>query len=247
MEKMTVGMMMAPIEEPDHRKNPMVEGRTFVFVDEEGDLGREARKNGKKWDPSKTFGFGLSVVNEKDIEVFGNISSLYKERKGITGEFKARKAESSAKIMMGLKIRIIGAKTYGVYVDKIKDRPKGWNDERTDGSDLQIEMLYQAINSVMTETRSDKVTVIIDYHTAYGQKKGDNKVTAMSEPISEKNGKEVVCEIATRRYRSQMETNDVVVHAIHDRKQDHSPWASLVMGQRIIRLDKNNDLRKNQR
>jgi len=210
----------------------------IIFTDEEGCLGRKAKKKGKKWDPSKTFGYGISVVNEKDMENFGKVTSDYKYKKGIKGEFKARKVDTISKIFMSWKIRRSGAKTYGKYIDKTKGTPEGWNDKSIEGSELQSEMLRQSLESIILKIPSKNIKVIIDRHTAYIEKGGENKLSEISKGLSNETKRNVVCEISTKKYREQMETNDLVAHAIHDRKQEHNPIASIIMGQKIESSEK---------
>jgi hypothetical protein len=99
----------------------------------------------------------------------------------------------------------------------------------------------------MPKVESKKLIVVIDDREAYHGKDGINYVENMSHELSKKYGKEIICITGKRksdRYLDHIQTNDVVAHAIHDRKETHNPFASLVMRQKIQRVGKNDSIKR---
>jgi|GEM_PF-2793117 len=217
---------------------------TIIIIDEIGDLGKKAKKVGKVCSPSKVFGFGVSILENHDK--YAKVSALYKEEKGISGELKARKMETIDRIEFAYKIRKSGAKTFASYIDKTKDIPHGWKE--LDGSDIQIGLLRLTLDEILPRIKSEKITVVVDDHTAYHDEKSrKNYVEDMSETLSRKYGKDIECVTCYRKadkYSNHLQTNDVVSHAIHERKEEHSPWASIAMGQKMRRVGKRDKIEK---
>ena len=215
---------------------------TYIFIDECGDLSKTAKKVKGKWDHSKIFALCASIVSKEYMEEFGTVTAEYKAKKKISGEFKTKRVGFMTKIIMGYKVRKIRAEIRGIYVDKTKDTPEGWMDKTTKGSDMMTGMFRQFLEDIICDISSDAITIVVDYHTAYGKKGGGNAVTEISEEFSENYNKTIIGLIGRKDYRSQMETEDLVCHAIFDRKQEFNPWASLIMRQKLKRLGKNDSI-----
>lgn len=223
--------------------HPIKATHILITADEVGDLGKRAKFNGRGYRPSKIFGFGISIVQSP--ERFAEITEMHKKRKNIKGEFKARKRSTFEKAVLAFKIRISGARTYGIYIDKMKDVPKEWIEQC--GSDFQIRMLWHILNMMIPRIRSDKIIVIVDDEGLYHDKNGIDLVEAMSNDLSRNHGTDVRCRTVgeeSDEYFPQMETNDLVARALYDRKESKSPWASVIMGQRIVRLGANDSIEK---
>ena len=162
----------------------------LVLVDEIGDHSKRPKKGS-----SKVFGFGISVLRKLDD--FAEVSRLYKELKGISGELKARKISAPGdKDYVAGGIRESGARTFGIFIDKTKDVPEGWADQS--GEDVQIGMLYETLNVIISGIVSNKIVVVVDKNKAYNEidGKGRNIVEAMSESFSKCHNKSVDCMVS---------------------------------------------------
>jgi len=220
-------------------KSKTVADRVYVYVDDIGNHGKSPQGSG-----NRQFGFGVAVV--KDPDKYSDVSAQYKKGKKIDGEFKAKEVKPlREKLSLGHGIRKSGAKTYGYYVDKKKDTPDGWEQN---GSKRQTGMLHKSLDLTLSKIGEKNVSVLIDQNTAY---KNGKKVNEMSELLSEKHDKDVECKIWKDRDgegkklppNPHMETTDVVSHAIQERVEEHSPWMSLAMGQKLKRLDENESIK----
>lgn len=218
--------------------------RTLIVADEIGDLGKEPKKIGKIYAPSKVLGFGISVVFDPDK--YADIALSYKKEKDIRGEMKARKMDNIEKIEVAAEIRKSGAETSGHYIDKTKDTPIGWKEQK--GADSLVGLLLNALESTISKVDSKKIVVVVDRHNAYYGKNGESLAEAMSEELSRRCGKEVFCVIGRGSksdwYSDHIQTNDVVSNAILERKERHNPLVALVMRQKQRRLGKNDDIRR---
>jgi len=214
---------------------------TLILVDETGDHSKRPKRGS-----SKTFGFGVSILSE--LNSFAEASRSYKELKGIKGELKARKIRTPED--KGLVAGIIGesgARTHGIFVDKTKDVPEGWADQS--GEEVQIGMLHETLNIVISSIASTRITVVVDRNKAYKEmdEKGRNIVEAMSEHLSGHHNKNVDCMISGIRtgiYRSHMETNDIVAHALFESAEYGDHTLSGNMNMEFMRLGSNDNIRK---
>jgi len=222
---------------------PMKNDETLVLVDEIGDHSKRPVKGS-----SKVFGFGVSIVTKPNS--FAEVSGSYKELKGISRELKARKIKTpDDKDIVAGGIKESGARTYGMFVDKTKDVPEGWTDQS--GEDVQIGMLYETLNIVISHIISDKIIVIVDKNKAYNERdeRERNIVEAMSEPLSRDHRKNVDCMtsgIRTGIYKSHMETNDIVAHALFESAEQDDHRLSEKAGMELIRFGSNDSVRKRQ-
>jgi hypothetical protein len=69
----------------------------------------------------------------------------------------------------------------------------------------------------------------------------------MSEELIREYRKEIICVTGgskSDKYSDHIQTNDVVARAIHDRKESHDPFTSLVMGQKLRRVGKIDHIRR---
>jgi len=240
--------MMYMSEEKD-RTDASNDKETWILVtaDEVGDLGKKAKWNGTEYKPSKIFGFGLSIIN--DMDKFAEISSSYKKERGIEGEFKAKKRTAFEKMILAFKIHMSGAKTYGVYVDKTKDRPKGW--KRQNGLDIQMGTLKRALGEVLSEVESERITIAVDDERIYHEEDEDGNeirdiIGDLSEQLSREHNKNITCITVGEEddeFFKQMETNDLVANAIYDREEKDRSLPSLLMDQKLIRLGKRDSIK----
>jgi len=226
-------------EEPADNEDLIV-----IVADEVNDPGKFDKNRSKKNPPARTFGIGVSIV--RDLNGFADITRSFKIKKGIRGEFKARKRTTFEKIILGWKVRRNGAKMYGFYVDKARDVPEGWNEQK--GTDIQIGMLQEILDRMIPKTRSGNVRVVVDDQEIFTDKKtGRNIVEDMSASLSDKHNRKIRCTTAGKEsdeFFGLVETNDLVTNAINDRMELGKPWASFVMGQKIIRLGNKDSIRR---
>jgi len=215
---------------------PAVRDRVHIFVDEVGDLSKTVKKGS-----SKIFGYGTSVV--KNLDKYAQVSKDHKKKGNVKGEVKVRNMSQWQKISYSFRIRLSGAKTSGVYVDKRKDTPKGWIEQS--GRDAQIGMLRKTLDLTLSKIKAKDVTIIVDDHQTYHEADGTNLVENMENGLKKRHGKNISIRTGGSKsdpYRDHMQTNDATPHSIMQCKEEQSPWMSIVMGQKLKRLDKNDDI-----
>ena len=215
----------------------------LITVDEVNDPGKLGVRD-KKNPPTNTFGFGAAIVNSPDG--FAMVSTSYKDQKDIEKEFKAKKLDPEDRVPFADSIRKSGAETFGIYVDKTKDLPIGWDEQR--GSDIMIGMIRTILDrKILPAISSHRVTVVVDNHPGYHNKKEGNLIEAMSEPLSNAHNKEIRCRTGGKKgdeYSAHLQTTDAVAHALHRSVELNKPDMTIAMGQKIIRLGEDDDIRR---
>ena len=225
-------------------KKKMSEG-TLILVDEVNDPGKIEGSDRKKKSSTTTFGYGLAVV--EDRETFKGVSESYKKLRGIKKELKLRKVTNvEEKVLIAEGVGISKAKTSGIYIDKTRDLPDGYYDQS--GTDVMLGMLQRALDITISEVTSEHITVVVDDHSSY-HSGSTNYVEALSEPLSEEHRKTVMCRTGSKKkdaYASHLQTTDAVSHALHRSAELGISDMSVAMKQKIIRLDKNDSIRRRQ-
>ena len=208
------------------------DGRTYIFVDETGDMGKEPVWIGNRYSPSRVFAYGISIV--KDPDGFSEISKDIRK--------KARDMEPWERDMIAAGVRKNKAKTYAVYIDKFKDVPRVWEDAT--GSDLQNSLLLYAVEYSLKKVKTNKITVVVDHHSAYGRY--GESITSLSAPLSEKYKRDIECVMCGKRggkYRDHLKSQDVVTYAVYDSKENGNLKTSRILKQKTNRLGKRHDLK----
>ena len=218
---------------------------TLIFADEVNDPGKIEGSDRKKKSSTATFGYGVAVV--EDGETFKGVSESYKILKGINKELNLRKVTNAEdKVLIAEGVGISKAKTSGIYIDKTKDLPEGYYDQN--GTDVMLGMLHRVLDITIPEVNSEHITVIVDDHSSYHDG-AINHVEALSEPLSADHKKTVICRTGFKKkdaYSSHLQTTDAVSHALHRSAELGISDMSVAMKQKIIRLDKNDSIRRRQ-
>jgi hypothetical protein len=255
--KLNIQSVTFPDPEPKSRikeqhipyRNPVMCNRDELYkdydavicVDEVGDLAKVAIKRKRKWITSKILGIGISVTH--DPVKFIDAINHFKLTRNIQDEFKARKWGTYRKVTLGLKIHKSKTKTYGYYIDKTKDTPIGWMEQR--GVLSQIAIIRQAIIEITDTMQAGKILVIIDRSRVYLDE-NPNFASVFSDILSRDTGKRMICMLIGNKKDPLLpfvETNDIVTRAIFDRITKRNPVVSWAIGQKIRRLGKNDDIR----
>jgi hypothetical protein len=211
-----------------------------VLIDEVNDPGKiDETENDKS---VRTFGYGIAILHDPDR--FKAVSEAYKKWKGIKKELKLRKvSDPGEKNLIAEFVRISGAELFGTYFDKTKDLPDGYYNQ--DGSDNIIGMLYGTLEMVLPKIPFDYIEVIVDHHPAYDKEGFD--IGRMSRLLSETFTKTVNCRVGRKKsdtYSLHLQTADAVSHAVHRFAELGIADMSSAMGQKIVRLGRNDSIRR---
>lgn len=138
---------------------------TWIVVDEFGDVAKDHVSKTKV--RSRTYGLGISVVNDKDK--FIKVSQNIKKEMGVKDELKGRKVKGVHKEQAVRQIHDIGTKTYGFYIDKDKkDNPVYWGTK--DRQYPALITLQQSLRKVIDKRKMGNVHVVVDKSELYRDK-----------------------------------------------------------------------------
>ena len=216
----------------------------MVFVDEEGDLGKNPRWTGDEYKPNKTFGFGISVI--KDPDKFAEVARHYQMKRGRV--LRAKDLDKEEQTFYSAYARNSGGGFTGFYIDKTKDVPEGWNEQESRENIAFV--LEEALDRTMPDLESEEVIVIVDKHSGYtAKRKGEpvDRVAELSGILSETHGKNVQMITSHTRnnpYVDHMQTADIIAHALFREVELSEPAMSEEAGIKTIRLGKETDIRK---
>jgi len=216
----------------------------LIFVDEVNDPGKVLTKRKKK-SATKTFGYGVAMVKDTDQGSFKTISESWKTLKGIDGEFKLRDIKDvEDKVLIAECIGLTETKTFGYYIDKTEDVPEGFEDQG--GTDVMIGMLHKMLDMVISDARSENVTVVVDDHSSYHDGEADS-VRALSKLLSTDHNRNVSIRTGGKKndeYSLHLQTTDAVSHALHRKVEFGYSDMADAMKQIIIKLDKGYNIRR---
>ena len=215
----------ARLQPGDHQGRFKKSDCAFVFMDEAGDTGKVpicVEEKRRIYNPSRIFGFGCSVVTDRDS--FGNVSINMRRRKGIYVEMKTRKLEPEEKIGMAADYRKTGTRAIGVFIDKNSSVPKGWIEQS--GSEDHVGTLLQASRKVATNIPEKRIHFVIDNHDSYQKEGMDRAIEEGFKRLASDTDKTItykICRSSSGKYRDELQTNDIVPHSLilkHERCTD---------------------------
>ena len=212
----------------------------WIIIDEIGEVGKKPKRiKGKIYEPTKTYGFGFSII--KNPDKFSKVRENFDYKNPDTAGKGTRKLKDHKKIELAHDIRISGAKTHGTSFDKMNRPPKGWSQI---GKDVQIGMLQKTIDHALSKTKCSKVTIVVEDHNSYHEN-GINVAESMSEYYGKKYRKNVTMITAKKSdkvYSKHLAANDAVAHATFLKEERKEPKMSYAMGQKVKKYDRRDSI-----
>lgn len=225
---------------PQRKKGMRHRGTTYLIVDEVGDMGSEPKicMDGA-WRPSKTFGFGVFVTKHRGL--LDIVMRRYREKKGLE-EVKGANVPSGSRARLGFWMKLLG-KTYGYYVDKTKDRPDGWDEQR--GPWRHTGTLETILDRTITLCEDEKIHVIIDDNTAFhGGHEG--VLENITERLRQKHGKDISISYSDskdEKDRDSLQAAELAARSLYEKMEDENGSFAKNLGMSIERLGEGDSVR----